>query len=141
MDVTIAWLIAGLLLLILELVSGTFYLLVLGVAALLAAAIGYLGGSFAWQAIGAAIASVFGVVAVRRHRQRVQATPMRSLDVGAPTTFERWVDQDAGHARVKYRDALWDARIVGAAAGSSGETLYITAVDGNTLTVSKARPA
>jgi membrane protein implicated in regulation of membrane protease activity len=141
MDITVAWLIAGHLLVILELVSGTFYLLVLGVAALLAAAVGYVGGSFAAQAIGAAIASVVGVVWVRRHRQRVNAAPMRSLDVGAPTTFETWVDEDAGQARVKYRDALWDARIVGAATGRSGETLYSTAVDGNTLTVSKTRPA
>ena len=141
MDITVAWLIAGLLLVMLELVSGTFYLLVLGCAALFAALLGYIGASFAWQAIGAAIASVVGVVAVRRYRQRVKAAPMPSLDVGAPTTFETWVDRDAGHARVKYRDALWEARITGAATGSAGETLYITAVDGNTLTVSKTRPA
>jgi membrane protein implicated in regulation of membrane protease activity len=141
MDVTVAWLIVGLMLVILELVSGTFYLLVLGIASLLAAAIGYVGMSFTWQAIGASVASVVGVVWVRRHRQRVKAAPMPSLDVGAPTTFDAWIDRDAGHARVKYRDALWDARISGAASGNSGETLYITAVDGNTLTVSKARPA
>jgi membrane protein implicated in regulation of membrane protease activity len=141
MDVTVAWLIAGLLLVMLELVSGTFYLLVLGIAGLVAAAIGYTGATFAYQAVGAAVASVVGVVSVRRYRQRVKAAPMRSLDVGAPTQFDAWVDQDAGHARVKYRDALWDATIVGAASGSVGETLYITAVDGSTLTVSKARPS
>jgi membrane protein implicated in regulation of membrane protease activity len=141
MDFSVAWLIAGLLLVILELVSGTFYLLVLGIAALLAAAIGYAGASFAWQAIGAAIASVGGVVWVRRHRQRSATAPMRSLDVGAATTFEAWVDREAGHARVKYRDALWDAQIIGTAVGSTGETLYITAIDGSTLTVSKTRSA
>jgi len=141
MDVTVAWLIAGLLLVMLELVTGTFYLLVLGVAGLIAAVIGYAGGSFAAQAIGAAMASVVGVIWVRRFRQRVKSAPMRSLDVGAATTFEAWVDRDAGHARVKYRDALWDATVVGAVSGNAGETLYITAVDGSTLSVSKIRPA
>jgi len=34
MDISLAWLIAGFVLIIAELVSGTFYLLVLGIAAL-----------------------------------------------------------------------------------------------------------
>jgi membrane protein implicated in regulation of membrane protease activity len=141
MDFPLAWLIAAFLLIIVELVTGTFYLLVLGVAALIGAGIGFAGGAFVWQAIGAAIVAIGGVIWVRRrHLASVQAR-MPGLDFGLPTAFDAWVDKTAGRARVKYRDALWDARIVGDASGELGEILYITAVDGNTLTVSKTRPS
>jgi membrane protein implicated in regulation of membrane protease activity len=51
------------------------------------------------------------------------------------------VNQSAGQARVKYRDALWDAQVTGDASGEPGEILYVASVDGNTLKVSKTRPA
>lgn len=141
MDVPLAWLIAAFLLIIVELVTGTFYLLVLGIAALVGAGIGYAGAAFVWQAIGAAIVAVGGVIWVRkRHHASTQAR-MPGLDFGLPAAFETWVDKAGGRARVKYRDALWDARVVGDASGELGEILYITAVDGNTLTVSKTRPS
>ena len=38
-------------------------------------------------------------------------------------------------------NAQWDAQVAGDATGEPGEILYITAVDGNTLKVSKTRPA
>jgi membrane protein implicated in regulation of membrane protease activity len=66
---------------------------------------------------------------------------MRGLDVGQPAAFDSWVNKSAGHARVKYRDALWDAQVAGDVAGEPGEILYITSVDGSTLKVSKTRPA
>ncbi len=141
MDIPLAWLIAGFLLIIVELVTGTFYLLVLGIAALVAAGIGYVGAPFVAQAIGAALVAIGGVVWVRRRHHATAQTRMPGLDFGLPTAFEAWVDQGGGRARVKYRDASWDARIVGDASGELGEILYITATDGNTLTVSKTRPS
>jgi membrane protein implicated in regulation of membrane protease activity len=66
---------------------------------------------------------------------------MRGLDVGQPATFESWIDKSSGHARVKYRDAQWDAQISGDASGEAGEIFYVVAVDGNTLKISKTRPA
>ncbi|HET7764824.1 MAG TPA: NfeD family protein [Burkholderiales bacterium] len=141
MDIPLAWLIAGAALVIAELVTGTFYLLVLGIAAFVGSAVGYAGGALIWQAIVAAGVAVAGFAWVRRYRHTLTPQPMPGLDVGQPAAFESWVDRSAGHARVKYRDALWDARVAGAAAGEPGEILYVTAVDGNTLKVSKTRPA
>ena len=141
MDLPLAWLIAGIALIVTELVTGTFYLLVLGIAALVGAGIGYAGGSHLWQAIAAAVIAVAGVVWVQQYRKRSAASPMRGLDVGQPAVFESWVNRTAGQARVKYRDALWDAHVAADAAGEPGEILYVTAVDGNTLKVSKTRPA
>jgi len=66
---------------------------------------------------------------------------MQGLDFGQPAAFDSWVNRSAGHARVKYRDALWDAQVAGDASGEPGEILYITSVDGSTLKVSKTRPA
>ena len=141
MDISLGWLIAGFALIITELVTGTFYLLVLGLAALAAAGAAYAGSAFVWQAISAAIVAVAGVAWVHRYKRKIQPQRMRGLDVGQPAAFESWVNQGAGHARVRYRDTQWDAQMADGVAAEPGEVLYVTAVDGNTLTVSKTRPA
>jgi membrane protein implicated in regulation of membrane protease activity len=140
-DIPLAWLVAGVALIIAELVTGTFFLLVLGVAALVGSGIGYLGGALVWQSLAAAVVAVAGVVWVHRHKQTLSPQRMQGLDVGQPAAFDAWVNKSAGHARVKYRDALWDAQIAGDASGEPGEILYVVSVDGNTLKVSKTRPA
>ena len=141
MDISLAWLVAGFILVITELASGTFYLLVLGVAAFAGAGVAYAGGALVWQSLTSAVVAVAGVVWVHQYRKRTVSSPMQGLDVGQPAAFESWVNKSAGHARVKYRDALWDAQVAGGAAGESGEILYVISVDGNTLKVSKTRPA
>ena len=141
MDISLAWLIAGVALIVTELVTGTFYMLVLGIAALVGSGIAYAGGAHVWQALAAAAVAVAGVIWVRQYRKSTVSSPMRGLDVGQPAAFESWVNKDAGHARVKYRDALWDAQILGDASGEAGEIFYVTSVDGSTLKVSKTRPA
>jgi membrane protein implicated in regulation of membrane protease activity len=135
------WLIVGIVLIIAELLTGTFYLLFLGMAALVGAAVAFLGGPLWLQAIVAAACAAAGVVWVQRHRRFVEQKPMPSLDVGQPVSFETWVSQSDGLARVKYRDADWEARVSGECAGQPGELLYITGVDGNTLHVSRRRAA
>ena len=141
MDIALAWLIAGFILIIVELVTGTFYLLVLGIAALVASGVGYAGGAFAWQAIAATGVAVAGVVWIHLYRKGSVSKRMQGLDFGQPAAFESWVNKSAGHARVKYRDALWDAQVADDASGEPGEILYIASVDGSTLKVSKTRPA
>jgi membrane protein implicated in regulation of membrane protease activity len=140
-NISLAWLIAGFILVITELASGTFYLLVLGIAAFAGAGMAYAGGALVWQSLVSAVVAVAGVVWVHQYRKRTVSSPMQGLDVGQPAAFESWVNKGAGHARVKYRDALWDAQVAGGASSEPGEILYITSVDGNTLKVSKTRPA
>jgi len=140
-DISLAWLITGFILIIAELMTGTFYLLVLGIAALVGAGVGYAGGAFVWQTVAAAIVAVAGLVSVHRYKQTMSPKRMQGLDFGQPAAFDSWVNKGAGHARVKYRDTLWDAQVAGEAAGEPGEILYITSVDGSTLKVSKTRPA
>jgi len=140
-DIPLAWLVAGVALIVAELVTGTFFLLVLGIAALVGSGIGYAGGALVWQSLVAAVVAVAGVVWVHRYKRTLGPKRMQGLDVGQPAAFESWVNKSAGHARVKYRDALWDAQIAGDASGEPGEILYVVSVDGNTLKVSKTRPA
>jgi membrane protein implicated in regulation of membrane protease activity len=57
MEHTIAWAVAGLVLVIVELLTGTFYLLMLGIAAFGAAVAALLGFGFPVQSIVAAVSS------------------------------------------------------------------------------------
>ena len=141
MDTYLIWLVAGFGLVIVELVTGTFYLLVLGVAGVAGGVVAYAGLPFSVQAVVAAALAVVGVVWVNRVRRSSTAVKMRSLDIGQPAAVDRWVDRAAGQARVRHRDALWDATVVGEISGEPGEVLYVASIDGNTFKVSKTRQA
>jgi membrane protein implicated in regulation of membrane protease activity len=141
MDHAAAWAVTGLLLAIVELMTGTFYLLVLGIAAFGAAAAAYFGFDFAAQSIVAAAVAAIGCYGVHIYRARNQAQQMAPIDAGNPASFESWVDAPARLARVRYRGATWDARVEGGEALEPGATLYVVAADGNTLKVAKNRPA
>lgn len=135
------WAAAGLVLVIAELVTGTFYLLVLGIAGLVGAGVAFLGLGFWLQAIVASVVAVVGVVWIHQRRKLITSTPMPSPDHAQPVTWESWIDQSQHLARVRYRGASWDARVTGECAGEPGEMLYISAIHGNTLEVTKTRPA
>lgn len=137
MESYLIWLIVGFVLVIAEMASGTFYLLVLGITAFVAAAIAWAGASFTVQVLAAVLLGIVGCVWVNARRKTANAPAMRALDVGQPVVLDAWVNQADRLARVRYRDALWDARINGEYRGEPGEIFYITAVRGNTLDVSK----
>jgi len=124
-----------------ELLTGTFYLLVLGVAALVAAVAAYLGGTLLIQVVVAGAISIGGVLWIRARRQTMRPPSMKPLDVGYTVTLESWVNRDGRLARVKYRDALWDAVVEGEFHGDVGEVFYIQGVEGNLLRVAKRRAA
>ena len=137
----LVWLIAGIVLIIAELVSGTFFLLVLGIAAFAGAAVAWSGLGIWPQAIAGAVVAAAGVLWVYQRRKGSSKQQMPSLDVGQSAAFESWVNVEARQARVRYRDTQWDAQIEGPADGRAGEIFTIVAVDGSTLKVSKTRPA
>lgn len=138
MEAYLIWLIVGFVLVIAEMASGTFYLLVLGLAAFIAAALAWAGASFAVQVLVAVLLGIVSCVWVNARRKSANAPAMRPLDVGQPVALDSWVNQSDRLARVRYRDALWDARVSGEVRGEPGEIFYITAVRGNTLDVSKS---
>jgi membrane protein implicated in regulation of membrane protease activity len=141
MDPALVWAVAGLVLVIVELLSGTFYLLMLGVAAFGAAGAAWLGYDFAVQVIVAAVVAAVGCYGVHVYRAKNKAEQMPPLDAGMPASFENWIDAGARLARVRYRGAPWEARVEGAEGLQPGTTVYVLGVDGNTLKVAKNRPA
>jgi len=141
MDHAIVWAVTGLVLVIVELVTGTFYLLMLGIAAFGAALAAWLGLAFPAQTLVAAVISAIGCYGVHVYRAKNRAQQMAPIDAGNPASFESWVDAPARLARVRYRGATWDARVEGGDALEPGATLYVVAADGNTLKVAKNRPA
>ena len=135
------WLIVGIALFIIEMLTGTFFLLVLGVAAMAGGITGWLGGGFWLQACVASLLAVIGVILVHNYRRRAAHAPaMASFDVGQPVTFEQWVSQNDGMARVNYRGTTWDARVSAGQPPAPGTILYIQTVEGSLLNISDVRP-
>ena len=141
MESWLAWGVLGLALVIAELLTGTFYLLMLGVAAFGGAAVAGLGQPFAVQVIVAVVVAAAGCYGVHAYRANNRSQQMPSIDAGMPANFENWVDAGARLARVRYRGASWDAHVEGADPLEPGATVYVLATDGNTLKVAKSRPA
>ncbi len=136
----IAWAILGFILAIAELVTGTFYLLMLGAAAFGASAAAYFGQDFPVQSIVAAAVAAGGTYWVHAYRARNATRQMPQLDAGQPASFESWVDQGARLARVHYRGASWDARVEGDQAPEPGAVVYVLSTHGNTLKVTAKHP-
>ena len=141
MDHATLWAVIGLALVIVELVTGTFYLLMLGLAAFGAALAAWLGFEFSAQTVVAGVVSAAGCWGVHIYKARNRAQQMAPIDAGMPASFESWLDAGARLARVRYRGASWDARVDGLEAVEPGATVYVLATEGNTLRVAKHRPA
>jgi membrane protein implicated in regulation of membrane protease activity len=122
-----------------ELVTGTFYLLAIGIAVAL-------GGVAAWLGAGVAVqfgvAGVLGVaLTVAAHRWRLahaSPPPQPSLDVGQAVHVESW--NPDGTARVAYRGTTWDAELASPDVPRA-DTLYIVAMRASVLVLSDRRPA
>jgi membrane protein implicated in regulation of membrane protease activity len=140
-DPSLAWAILGLALVIIELVSGTFYLLMLAVAAFGAAAAAYLGQPFSVQCVVSGVVAAAGCYWVHAYRARNAQQQMQHVDAGQPANFESWVDEGARLARVRYRGTSWDALVEGDTAPQGGAILYVLESSGNTLKVTARRPA
>ncbi|MCX7960991.1 MAG: NfeD family protein [Burkholderiales bacterium] len=140
LDPALAWAVLGLTLVVIELLAGTFYLLVLGVAAFGAAAAAWAEQDFAVQALVFGAMAAAGCYGVYAYRAREQTRPVAPLDAGQPATFETWIDEGARLARVRYRDATWEAVVEEDASPAAGAVVYITGARGNTLRVSARRP-
>lgn len=143
MELWLLWVVAGFALVIAELVTGTFYLLVIGIGAFAGALAAWLGASVFIQAVAASAVALIGAWAVHHwHFANRKGGDGREnlLDRGQPVVLEGWSNESAGIARVKYRGASWDARFAQEGRPVPGSTLYIDAMDGNTLVVVAAPP-
>jgi membrane protein implicated in regulation of membrane protease activity len=135
-----SWLVAAGILVILEMFSGTFYLLMISIGLAFGAVAALAGADGPVQAI---VAGAVGVVATGLlHRSRF-GKPAKSdaardhnvnLDIGQRVTVPAWRD---GKARVLYRGALWDVELGQGATPHAGD-FRIVEVQGSRLIVSNA---
>ncbi|HUJ01606.1 MAG TPA: NfeD family protein [Usitatibacter sp.] len=144
MEQWLVWVVVGFVLVIAELMTGTFYLLVIGSGAFVGALLAWLGANELVQAaLGGAVA-IAGTMFVYHwhHRNRAGEKGSNLLDRGQPVVLEGWSNEAARIARVKYRGALWDAKLARPEENPPpGATLYIEGQEGNTLLVASAPPA
>ena len=132
------WFGAAGLLVILELVSGTFYLLMIAIGIACGGVVGLLGGGGSLQMLAAALVGVLAVAALHRSKfgyraRHVNAArdPGVNLDIGQSIHVPQWQD---GMARVMYRGALWDVELAPGGAPEPGQ-FTIREVRGSRLIV------
>jgi membrane protein implicated in regulation of membrane protease activity len=131
MQAYVAWWILAAVLVGVELTSGTFYLLLYGLAAAAAGVAAWLGAGMLAQLVTAGAIAVLGTLALR-HWKRSTGHPestVQDMDIGQSVQIEFWRD---GHGQAKYRGALWDAEAESAGVDTT-RPLVIRAVRGNTL--------
>lgn len=135
------WALVGLGLVIVELLTGTFYLVMLGVAGFGAAIAAYAGAGFPVQTVVAAVVAAVGCYGVHLFHAKNAGGQMPSIDAGQPATFESWIDERTRLARVRYRGTQWDASVDGEGTVAPGTILYVKTTQGSTLEVTTQRPS
>lgn len=141
MENTMFWAIAAGVLVAVEMITGTFYLLMLALGAAAGGLAAYFGAGLSWQI---ATGSIIGVATTAmwhlyRLRHAGALVPAQSnadvlIDIGAEITVP--TDVVAGQGRVSYRGSDWDARLANGQPLTAG--IYtITAIERNQLLLAR----
>ncbi|KJS69044.1 MAG: NfeD family protein [Serpentinimonas sp.] len=143
-DWTIWWLLAGAAV-VLELLTGTFFLLMLAVGLVAGALAAHAGLDLTGQLLSAAAVGGGAVAIWQRWRARypTQAAagrnPNINLDIGQSLTVEHW--NPDGTAQVRYRGADWAVQFQGDPASARPGRHTIVELQGNTLLLSPSAVA
>lgn len=105
---TYTWLIIATVLLVVEITTGTFYLLMLAIAAVFAWVVHFFGASFLFQSMVFLVTSAILVTLVYRYRAQktrmTRPTIADELDAGEIITVHEWHN---GVGETQYRGAHW----------------------------------
>lgn len=137
MEPYILWFLLALGLLMAEMASGTFYMLVLSLAMCIGGGAALLGVNEPGQLTLAGLAGIAGIVMLRRWRGEIPDKDDANPDIGNVVQVSVW--HEDGSARVHYRGADWDAELENADTPRSS-TLYIKEMRGSTLILSQHKP-
>lgn len=129
------WFGVAALFLLLEMATGTFYLLLVALGLAASGMAAYADLSLVWQIASGLVVSLIGLAVLFRRRQSkarvaTQSNPNVVQDIGKTVIVDAW--DENGRARVFYRGAHWSARIDAGQPAQPGEH-YIQAVQGLTL--------
>lgn len=133
------WWIVAAVLIVLEMFTGTFYMLVLGVVAALVGIAAWLGATLLVQLVIGIVLLALGLWLVQRYKAKTDthgAIQNNDLEAG------NWVDVlewgDAGHATVRYRETKWQA-VLDDVNDAQLDRMCIQRIQGNTLVIA-SRP-
>ncbi len=132
------WWILATLLIGAELVTGTFYLVAVGIAFAFGGVAALGGASTPLQLLTAGVLAVIGTMIAHRWRRRRGEPPLLpGLDIGQSVHVESW--RADGTARVVYRGTHWDG-VLASAETPRQRRMYIVATRGSTLVLAAERP-
>ncbi len=131
------WLVAGLVLLISEMLTAGFFLVFIALGCFAAALVAFFNDTLWIQMVTCAVISLVGVISLRKPIQRrLLKTITLSADVGK----EIRVDEEiAPHqqTRISYQGASWLATNLGTEKIQEGNRVIIVGIDGNVLLLRK----
>jgi len=134
--ISLAFLAAGIILIVLEMASLTFYMAALAFASLLTAFVTWIYPMQDWQsAVVFTLSSVVALPLAHMLRHRVQnknPDPLADMDKGSRVTV---AETNARGLKVRYRDSLWDAVWEGTGAPQVGQNAEVVAREGSRLRV------
>ncbi|WP_394781128.1 NfeD family protein [Undibacterium sp.] len=141
MSTWISWMVAAGVVLILELFTGTFYLLMISIGLVAGGLAALMGSGLEVPYIVAAIVGVAATLALHRSKYGwkknadASRNPNVNMDIGQSIAVKEWQDNGNGKftARAMYRGALWDVELDAPAAGSGVFT--IVEIQGSRLMV------
>ncbi len=144
----VIWMLMAGVLIIAELFTGTFYLLMVALGLIAGGLAALVGFSMEWQLLVAAVVAVLATVGLRRSRfgkrDRVQAErdPNVNLDIGQKIAVNAWElpigEGGVSSARVMYRGALWDVELAPGQEARAGQ-FVIHEIRGSKLIVTNAK--
>jgi membrane protein implicated in regulation of membrane protease activity len=109
------WLVAAGIVVVLEMFTGTFYLLMIAIGMAAGGFAALAGAEAGAQFVAAAVVGTLATLVLRRSRygrttpRDATRDPNVNLDVGQMLTVDAW--SSAGTARVMYRGAQWDVEL------------------------------
>lgn len=128
---------------VLEIFTGTFYLLMIGVGIVAGGGAALAGASIELQLICAAAIGIVATYALRRSklgrpaRRDTSRDPGVNLDIGQSLAVDAWNGTSGRSARTMYRGALWDVELEPGAEARPG-IFVIREVRGNRLIVANS---
>lgn len=119
MEAWMVWLVLAGVVVILELFTGTFYLLMFSLGLVSGALVALISNSVQLQMLVAAIVGAATTIVLHkskygwRERSDVSRDPNVNIDIGQQLNVREWQEQANGNfiARTKYRGAMWDVEL------------------------------
>ncbi|MFM9912215.1 MAG: NfeD family protein [Methylophilaceae bacterium] len=131
------WFLTALVLAALEMATGTFYILVIGIAFAVGGLVALAGFDLTMQIAFSAVAGVAGVILLQRKKRKTPSADMIDPNIGEQVKVLAWGED--GKVRVSYRGSSWDAELEHVDTPKDS-TLYIKAMRGSVLILAHQKP-